>query len=199
MITDIPDIAKFFIMVGLFITLLIIADIEKKRELKKTIDLLALETAIKNKILSIISEEDRFKKMENTAYAAFKEYYVWSIHDIMMDQIKQEGINYLKCTRIKLDLSFISDKIYAVLESPIISMKLSEYFYKDNIYTVEEAERIEQEAIEYNKTFGEEPEGEPELHPKESNSGDYTRYEDQYKSIEELSSTGTVEDLEEYE
>ena len=60
--------------------------------------------------------------------------------------------------------------------------------------TIKRANKYEDEAIEYHSIFGEEPDGEPTLHPKTKNNGSSIQPE-KYPSIQDLIKTGTIEDL----
>ena len=63
---------------------------------------------------------------------------------------------------------------------------------------IKEAEQIEKEAIAYHKTFGEEPSGDPKLHPKDNtdiNEDDIITE----LSLEDLVKSGVAETLEDDE
>lgn len=89
----------------------------------------------------------------------------------------------------------INRAIDYIFDTADIENKLFEIFMDSIKHNISLADIIEQEAIDYNKSFGIEPEGDPELHPRKTNSDDYESSEIVEKSLTELSSTGTVEDI----
>ncbi len=148
----------------------------------------------------------------------------YSSFDLFYDIVKESLISQFK-NDYDLHIEFIPN---TTLENPLTYLYRFPYFntfdsklnvFKEAINSLEienellrmysskfeegikEAEEIEKEAIAYHKTFGNEPSGDPKLHPRD-NSYDSENISDTEESVNEdelfdkLLSSGTVEEFE---
>lgn len=89
-----------------------------------------------------------------------------------------------------LELHILDDELHTTH----VYNSLIDIYLANITETIKRANEYEDEAIAYHSTFGEEPNGEPTLHPKTKNNGSSIQPE-KYPSIQDLIKTGTVEDL----
>jgi len=166
-------ILTILILCGIFI--IIFKMLSTKLDSSDSFDNVAKENYIR--LLYSKEFEDSLKDIPMMSYELFRERCLESLLSI---------INKYKNSKVKIE-SLKSD-----LE---IDNELKTIFIREINKTMKAAEDIESEAVAYHKTFGEEPDSDPELHPKEPNSNSIVDQENEYKSLEELRSTGTVEDI----
>ena len=156
-----------------------------------------LREAIRKKIRIIISDPKKFET-EFHMFEVFKEYYIDSIFNEILKNVEEKGLEeYLNCNK---HLTIDKNKFSKLLMNELTNQTTTNFFHqcyanwiKNNI---EEAERLENDAIKYHNSFGEEPDGDPILHPKilESDTTEKTKNED--IEINDLLNTGTIEDIE---
>ena len=95
------------------------------------------------------------------------------------------SINRDICKKI-VDKFFTESRNYHVLTK----------LFMDKIFAnIKYAEKAEFEYVEYLKEFGEEPEGEPELHPIDNVDSETPNYDDKVVSINDLHKMGVTEDI----
>ena len=86
----------------------------------------------------------------------------------------------------------IVDKFFTESRNYHVLTKL----FMDKVFAnLKYAEKTESEYIEYLKEFGEEPEGEPELHPIDNVDLEAPNYDDKVVSINDLHKMGVTEDI----
>lgn len=134
------------------------------------------------------------------SYESFRDICIYGIKNKVSEKISQEGYDWLKLSEDKLKI-ITKDDILSLTESALKSEQfdaiMANRFFDIVKDSVNEMEKEENNAIKYNSEFSKDPDGDPELHPRESNidhSGDDDIDE---ISLEDLSSTGTIEDVDE--
>lgn len=169
--------------------------IYKKRVISHELNNVILESMIKNKLISLITNNELIFDIPICDYQLFKEYYDEVLINVIIDNIKKQGISYLGDSKIKVNLNSIIPLVRMELKSESINTLLSNKYLETINNNIREAEIEENNAIRYHQSFGEEPSGIPELHPKETSSEDSSNIPETYKTLDELMSTGTVEDI----
>lgn len=141
---------------------------------------------IKDKIKTIIAHKEGFENYI-TIFDIFKESYgTFILNKIIDDNKKHRDLrvsDHVLSTMVKKELS--KKETIALLGDAYIE------WISNNI---QEAENIEEKAIEYHRSFGIEPNGDPELHIRESINTNTE--EEKYNTIDELIKTGTIEEIE---
>lgn len=134
------------------------------------------------------------------SYELFKKSITADVYNAANEKFDNEGSSWTNISEAlygKITKEKFANFVLAILNSKEFDDYLSNEYVKIVVANIAEIEKNEDSAIEYNKNFSNDLEGEPILHPKESNS-DNTESDDIHEtSIEELSSTGTIEDVEE--
>lgn len=134
-------------------------------------------------------------------FTYFREYCGAKLYSLFMSKIDTEGINWL---RIPDNIKIKNKELRNIISDVALEFANSDSFIDNNIAiiyadyistNINDLEKLEKEAIDFNKSFGEDPEGEPELHPKDTKLDQYTNDQDSEINIDTLSSTGTVEYL----
>lgn len=183
---------KVFITSGLILIIITICIYMILKKFKKVDDV--LNKKVTNYVLNKITPELFADELNNLTFIEL-------FYEICKDKIKtitKEEYNTIS-TDFQIngddkDYELFFKSLEKVLDSDIIKRKLDNLVAIQFEKNIKDALIIEQEAIEYHKQFGEELEGDPELHHVEEQE-----IEDiiQEKSIVDLESTGTIEDINE--
>ena len=193
---------QMFFVVVLFIFFIgcvcgLIKVIYKASKTDEEITLNILRDDIRRKIRIIISDPKKFET-EFHMFEVFKEYYIDSIFNEILKNIEEKGIEeYLNChEHIIID----KNKFSKLLMNELTNHTTTSFFHQCYVNwiknNIEEAKKLENDAIKYHNSFGEEPDGDPILHPKvlESDTTEKTKNED--IEVSDLLNTGTIEDIE---
>ena len=129
----------------------------------------------------------------NTAYDL--SFYLKNVKNNLMDSYREFVVNYIKPFKVSPDIIYSAyDKLfYEFLETDNEVILTYSHYIMDNI---SEAQKIENDAIENMKRYGEEdPNEEPELHFKKITLFDNYSTDDSYDvSYKRLNEMGTIED-----
>ena len=129
----------------------------------------------------------------NTAYDL--SFYLKNVKNNLMDSYREFVVNYIKPFKVSPDIIYSAyDKLfYEFLEADNEVILTYSHYIMDNI---SEAQKIENDAIENMKQYGEEdPNEEPELHFKKITLSDNYSMDDSYDvSYKRLNEMGTIED-----
>lgn len=129
----------------------------------------------------------------NTAYDL--SFYLKNVKNNLMDPYREFVVNYIKPFKVSPDIIYSAyDKLfYEFLEADDEVILTYSHYIMDNI---SEAQKIENDAIENMKQYGEEdPNEEPELHFKKITLSDNYSMDDSYDvSYKRLNEMGTIED-----
>lgn len=202
-----------YIIFGLIVLIILLLSI--KFVINTKIKTNSEDIALKNFLESQFSEMRKFFIHESSnknnfddlsiinmlQFTYFREYCGAKLYSLFMSKINTEGIGWLKIPdSIKIKnkelRNIISDIALEFANSDSFIDNNIAIIYADYISTnINDLEKLEKEAIDFNKSFGEDPEGEPELHPKDTQLDQYIDDQDSEINIDTLSSTGTVEYL----
>ena len=141
------------------------------------------EKQIREKIRKYIKEtlddSDQFNDISIPSFTLFIEECIEYLYKKISKTIPNNS----------MDLSILNDELH----SSYVYNSLIDIYLSQIAETIKQANQHEDEAIEYHNRFGEEPEGDPELHPKIKDNQNIIS--DKYPSIQDLIKTGTVENL----
>ena len=170
------------------------------KELKKT-TIGQIDVPLYNYIKSSIedynlTDEETINLM---SYESFRDICIFNIKNKVSNKINKDGYGWLKLSDDKLKV-ITKDDILSLTESALQSEQfdalMANRFFdivRDSVRTMELEEN---NAVKYNSEFSEDPDGDPELHPKEANSDHSGDTDIDEITLEDLSSTGTIEDYE---
>lgn len=184
----------------------------KARVMKENSSRIASSKGFINCTIDYIRKSPNIKDLINSgSYPSFDFFYDMA-KETLAAQFKNDydsHIEFIPGTTLENPLTYLYKFPYfptfnnklSVFEEAIDSLEIENEFLRI-FYTrfeegIKEAEKIEKDAIEYHKTFGNEPSGDPKLHPKdvEDNSdADSDIIEDM--SLEDLIPSGTIEEFE---
>lgn len=185
----------------------------RKKVMKENTFRIAHKTDFIICIISYIRESKLIKDLLNSGYYASFDIFYEMVKDILISQFKKDyesNIEFIPNTTIDNPLSYINKFPYFdtfnsklnVFEEAINSLEIENELLR--MYSsrfeegIKEAEEIEKEAIAYNKTFGNEPSGDPKLHPTDNaeNVSDAEEDINENELFDKLISSGTVEEFE---
>lgn len=206
MMTNIISILAMLIFIGNFC--LVVSKINKKEKCKNGDTLKKFLTSPYSEMVRFFSVEssnkDNFDDLSIAnmlQFTYFREYCGATLYSLFMNKIKKEGIDWLKIPdTIKIKRNELENNISNIAlefanSDNIIDNNVA-IIYANYISTnINDLEKLEKEAIRFNESFGDNMEGDPELHPKESETDQYTDEQYHETDVDTLTSTGTVEYL----
>lgn len=163
-------------------------------------DLISKNSELFKYILDKINPEILKDELNNlVSYDLFKEDSIELLYLNLYDDINENRYNWLQQDSydIKISDDDVSLLLREILNSKEVDVKLADMFVNRVTDNIKESEQLEQEAIIYHKSFGDEPNGSPILHPMNTNNEESELDEIREKSLEDLLSVGTVEDISE--
>ena len=129
-------------------------------------------------------------------YNYFKTNMAESLIYAMDEELKKNGIEWLNT---ESELVTTKESLAALIESimnmPEIDAEISKHFVEAISSNIAEANEHENNAIENNKKYDKAPGNDEELHPRIPMPEDHMEEEINEISIDALSTTGTVEDI----
>lgn len=130
-------------------------------------------------------------------YDTFKDLIVKFMIDAVSDKIKKDGLGWIcdKDVKHMLTKDNINESIQTILTRYDIKSYVTKLFIQRMMKSIAEAEEYEKKAVENNKEFDKAPGRDEELHPRIPNPGEDRDEEISEMSIEALTSTGTVENV----
>lgn len=184
----------------------------KSRIMKENISRIASNKEFINSIIQYIRSSTNIKKILAETYMPFDIFY-----DMCEDQLElkfkydyENNIYKLPNSNSNNPVGYLNNFPYfptlesslavfrEALDSIHIENELLRMYSTKFEEGIKEAEQIEKEAIAYHKTFGEEPSGDPKLHPKDNTDIDEDDIITEL-SLEDLVKSGVAETLEEDE
>lgn len=169
------------------------------RELRESLDDITVDKSIEKFIWNCIDNEDIGKYIDAITilnYESFKEYWISQKYMEISNKIGKDGLNWLSLTNDNLTKEQVLSQIRIALEGKMSDIKLSKAYTDYIVSAYEESKKIEADEVKYHSSFGAEDSSDPELHPVEAKTGASEDEEIVEKSVEDLLSTGTVEDVE---
>ena len=160
--------------------------IDTEREFTESIILPMINKSNLSKILDESISLDMY--MELSKEAISEQFY----RKISNNEINNDTIKNIINNNINKSLCVdIVNKFFTISTNYQILAKL----FIDKIYgNIQDAEKTEEEYIKYLEQFGEDPEGDPELHPIEITET-YKDYDDKTVDINDLHKMGVTEDI----
>lgn len=194
------------ILLILFISALIIAFIVSIR-IKRNDDrryeqlysfLFKEKNALREAIIGSVSEDNLSEQLDNLiSYDVFKESCIRSIKSEIKKRIDLGGFDWINIPdnlKYNATTDYVLSALDSILDSDEVDKLLAKLFVNKVADNIKEAEKIEEEAIKYHESFGKEPDGDPILHSKEYEN-DYYEEQQEYKELEDLLDSGTIEDI----
>ena len=184
----------------------------KSRIMKENISRIASNKEFINSIIQYIRSSTNIKKTLAETYMPFDIFY-----DMCEDQLElkfkydyENNIYKLPNSNSNNPVGYLNNFSYfptlesslavfrEALDSIHIENELLRMYSTKFEEGIKEAKQIEKEAIAYHKTFGEEPSGDPKLHPKDNTDIDEDDIITEL-TLEDLVKSGVAETLEEDE
>ena len=130
-------------------------------------------------------------------YDFFKDNLAWSITEAISYDAETSGLGWLH-TEVEplITKENLRMAVASIMNMPSIDSEIAKLYVAKITNNIYEAESHERNAIEANKEFISDAGEDEELHPRIPQPGEDSDEEISEKSIEELSSTGTVEYIE---
>lgn len=127
-------------------------------------------------------------------YDFFKDNLAWSITEAISYDVETSGLGWLH-TEVEplITKKNLHMAIASIMNMPSIDSEIARLYVEKITNNISEAETHERNAIETNKEFISDTGKDEELHPRIPQPGEDSDEEILERSIEELSSTGTVE------
>lgn len=139
-----------------------------------------IRKAIRKSIVDDLNNPHQFDDINIPTYEMFVDECITYLYKKISKTIPNNS---------SLELRILNDELHTTR----VYNSLIDIYLANIAETIKRANKYENEAIEYHNTFGEDPNGEPTLHPKIKNNG--SSIQEKYPSIQDLIKTGTVEDL----
>lgn len=194
------------VIVSVFVLLLLkilVIDKLRKRDNEAYNDLVISNLSRKDSELYKFVEQNLKKILDENVIQAPSEYEMFKFRIALelADLVNQEsdnknGYKWLNSSvEDKIDQYNIAEAIVTIIDSEDIDSMVAKIFNEQIESGIEEAKNNENIAVEANKKFDSAPGKDEELHPRVPQPGDDSEIEIEEKSIEELSSMGTVESV----
>ena len=205
---------KFIIFLAIFVIMFIIMHaIHNKKESSNNESLkLYLMSPYSTLYAWVMNEIDNLNEdigftSEKSFISTYIDTSIQSVYNKLINKVDTDGVDWVGIPGKFINPEYsdyvqenfkniIIESANEILNGQTVKERLTAHFITSIRHNIKKAYDIEQNAINYNNKFGEEPDGEPELHPAEINIGSNDSSDIDEKSIEELSTTGTVEDIE---
>jgi len=169
------------------------------RDVRKSLESVAVDKSIQKAIHNSITVDDIRKYIDSiniVNYDSFREYWISQRYMEYSVQTTENGLKSLMLDNKDLTKEQVLSQIRICLESKLTDIKLSEAFTNLIVALYEESEKIERDEAQYHSSFGKEDDSDPELHPIEPKTGESEEDDITERTVDDLLSTGTVEDVE---